>query len=358
MASNSKAGPGDAMTFVRLEAGINGELPDSVRLFHWGWNDFSGVRTFMSEALARLGIARRGTRLVSFDLEHRPGPSYGYGKLAMGSDGLYVNQIRWTARGISTLNEGDAIYVSPTFYADQMQRFHSLVNVALTATPATVFARQLVAASLMEGMPMTPEEFIAWCRTTFNVPEPAALEEVAKSVELALADAASKDPADPPAVPTAPPANAAGAMPPAAPPAYAVPGAGGMVLASLHSMFGTKTDAALEAAARGALASVSANVTAAERLTRLEMSQANSERERIIRSHPTKFTPELTKWAMSQTPEALEAFAKHAPAVATAATQPTSAPIGTANTNRTARVTNYAARYGVTPEQLKKHGGI
>jgi len=256
---------------VSGELSSGGEIATSVRLFHWGWNDFRPTtETFVSRNIARVVLARQGSRLVSFDLEHEPGGgSYGHGKLAMHQDGLYVDEIKWTPAGLAEIKSKRTIYVSPAYWESANRWLYSLVNVALTATPATVFARQLIAASAKGKNEMTPEEFIALMRTQFGIAPDAALEEIAKAVTDALEMAAKNaGPVD---------ASAADEEKKEAPTGYTVAGAGGMVLASLlsmHSIDEKSPKALTDLLAKSAKLLGSADV--GERLARIEASQTHS----------------------------------------------------------------------------------
>ena len=74
------------------------------------------------------------------------------------SDGLWIVDIRWTDPGAEQISEREWLYVSPEFGVDKTTKaIAELYAIALTNTPATKHAPQLVAAS-REGQPMTDEE--------------------------------------------------------------------------------------------------------------------------------------------------------------------------------------------------------
>lgn len=78
--------------------------------------------------------------------------------LDLRDDGLWIVDIRWTDPAAAQVGEREWLYVSPEFGVDKTTKaIVELWAIALTNTPATKNAPQLVAAS-REGTPMDPEE--------------------------------------------------------------------------------------------------------------------------------------------------------------------------------------------------------
>jgi phage I-like protein len=108
---------------------------------------------------------------LSIDLEHQmlaeaaPDPTArdarGWCKLELRADGsLWAVQVSWTPDGAARLSEKRQRYVSPAFEIDpKTKRVTKIVNVAITAMPATHNTPALVAASA--GGPMDPKQVAA-----------------------------------------------------------------------------------------------------------------------------------------------------------------------------------------------------
>jgi hypothetical protein len=101
---------------------------------------------------------------LSIDLEHNmlssaPSPdptakdARGWCKLELRPDGsLWAVDVRWTPDGIARLSEKRQRYVSPAFEIDETSsRVTKMINVAITAIPATHDTPALVAASYGAG---------------------------------------------------------------------------------------------------------------------------------------------------------------------------------------------------------------
>jgi phage I-like protein len=145
----------------RLSVDVSqGDLPTEVRLFSFGINkttkgeflfDQDSAKTVMSSYTAQ-GVD------IMIDLEHQSmdpaiaDPSArdarGWGKLDVRPDGLYLSAITWTPDGAARLSEKRQRYTSPVFsYNPKTKRVEEILNVAITAMPATYEAQALVAAS-------------------------------------------------------------------------------------------------------------------------------------------------------------------------------------------------------------------
>lgn len=157
--------------------------PTEFKLFGWGVNDSSSGAVMLDRRGVASIFRRRGCRDVMIDLEHlaleKKGPSdffdaRGWGKLEVRDDGLYLVNVTWTPDGERRLKEKTQRYVSPAFYVDEKNRVVELVNVALTALPASLHLPALVAASarsarkvnnmdpkLLEALGLPPEASVA-----------------------------------------------------------------------------------------------------------------------------------------------------------------------------------------------------
>ena len=137
------------------------KLPTEFRLFRFGKNETENGTFIFDDAAAKSVMAARKKWGVSvmLDLEHQsldcepgvPDPTArdarGWGNLELRKDGLYLVNVTWTPDGARRLREKTQRYVSPAFTTDDDGRILTLVNVALTAIPATHGAQPLVAAS-------------------------------------------------------------------------------------------------------------------------------------------------------------------------------------------------------------------
>lgn len=86
---------------------------------------------------------------LSLDCESRnyDPRAVGWCKLDLRNGELYAVDIRWTPRGKQLLENREARYFSPTFTHDKDGRAVKLINIALTALPATDGLAPLIAAS-------------------------------------------------------------------------------------------------------------------------------------------------------------------------------------------------------------------
>ncbi len=164
---------------LAITLGSNGELPTEFRLFVSGWNDTENGRYLFDDAAATSVMAAHAKWGVdlAIDLEHQmlapelsPDPTSkdarGWCRLELRADGsLWAVAVKWTADGAARLSEKRQRYVSPAFSVDpETSRVTAIINVAITAIPATHDTPALVAASATKGGPMTLEEFMKVCK--------------------------------------------------------------------------------------------------------------------------------------------------------------------------------------------------
>lgn len=154
--------PSVGFMLLAVELGANGELPKEFRLFVAGWNDTeNGKFLFDADAAAAVMAHAQAWGVdTMIDLEHQsldsepqPDPTArdarGWCELELRDDGsLWAVNVTWTPDGAQRLEQKRQRYVSPAFGFDsETRRVTNLVNVAITALPATHNTPALVAAA-------------------------------------------------------------------------------------------------------------------------------------------------------------------------------------------------------------------
>lgn len=156
---------------IGLAIGADGELPTEFRIFVQGWNDSEkGKYLFDAEAAKDVMDAYQAWGVdVAIDLEHQmliDGPSVdptardarGWCKLEVRNGELWAVGVTWTPDGDARLAQKRQRYVSPAFTSDpKSKRITQIINIAITALPATHNTPALVAASL-SGVGMDPKK--------------------------------------------------------------------------------------------------------------------------------------------------------------------------------------------------------
>jgi phage I-like protein len=152
---------------LALTIGADGSLPTEFRLFTPGWNDTENGRfLFDSDAAASvMAHAEKWNVDLAIDLEHQMLSSVpaadptardarGWCRLELRPDGsLWAVGVTWTADGAARLSEKRQRYVSPAFEVDrETSRVTNVLNIAITAMPATHDTPALVAASARSSM--------------------------------------------------------------------------------------------------------------------------------------------------------------------------------------------------------------
>jgi phage I-like protein len=152
-----------ASRFTATTLAVEGEaLPTEFRLFSKGWNATENGKFLFDDTAAKSVMAAYkdwGVDLA-IDLEHQmleveggaPDPSArdarGWCKLELRNGELWATDVRWTPDGAQRLMNKTQRYVSPAFEADpKTKRVLKMINVAITAIPATHNTPALVAAS-------------------------------------------------------------------------------------------------------------------------------------------------------------------------------------------------------------------
>lgn len=219
--------------------------PGEFRIFAAGENATTkGTFLFDAAAAAQVMEAyqRHGTD-VMVDLEHlsleSPQESRNFdpdarawAKLELRNGELWATGVKWTPDGEARLRDKRQRYVSPAFEFDrETRRITSLLNIAITALPATDNLAPLVAANAIEPAYvegeksiMSPEQF-AQIAEALGLGADANVEDVLATVAAMvkkIQDAANGEPAkDAPKDGPPPPDAAAAATAEAAPPVVA-----------------------------------------------------------------------------------------------------------------------------------------
>lgn len=152
------------------DVGEGNALPSEFRLFRRGLNTTSKGDVIFDDAAAEsvmAAYAQHGTD-VQIDLEHlsldTESKAYdpdarGWCQLELREGELWAVNVKWTPDGARRLNDRAQRYISPTFFADADGRVASVLNLALTALPATHEPAALIAANrLPKKLNMRPED--------------------------------------------------------------------------------------------------------------------------------------------------------------------------------------------------------
>lgn len=130
--------------------------PSEFRLFAAGRNDSTKGPVFLTDAEAVVAAWQRHGVDLMIDLEHLSldpdarnydPDARGWGQLEVRNGEVWATGLRWTPDGERRLREKRQRYISPAFDTDKKGRVVDVLNVAITALPATHNAAPLVAAS-------------------------------------------------------------------------------------------------------------------------------------------------------------------------------------------------------------------
>lgn len=204
--------------------------PSEFRIFAAGENATTkGVFVFDQQAAADVMAAyQRHGNDVMIDLEHLSledtvqsrnfdPDARGWCRLELRGGELWATGVTWTPDGEARLRDKRQRYVSPAFDVDpDTRRITRILNIAITALPATDHTPALVAASLIgaEGEnTMSPEQF-AQIAEALGLGADANVEDVVATISAMvkkITDAANGDgdPEDKAEAPEGPPAAAA-----------------------------------------------------------------------------------------------------------------------------------------------------
>lgn len=205
---------------LALSFGEGEALPTEFRLFVAGWNKTENGDFLFDEAAAAQVMAAYEAWGVdlSIDLDHQmldsfPSPdptardARGWAKLELRADGsLWAVDVKWTPDGAARLSEKRQRYVSPAFEIDpESKRVKKIINVAITALPATHDTPALVAAAARNGGTMDPE-LVVKAVDALEAGDANAALEILKGLIVAAASGGEPPPDSPPA--DAPPPDA------------------------------------------------------------------------------------------------------------------------------------------------------
>lgn len=176
-------------------------LPTEFPLFFAGVNDSDKGAVLFDEIAAQAVMAEYQKHGVDFhiDLEHLSldtwSPNYnpdamGWASLELREGALWCINVRWTAPGETRLRNKTQRYTSPAFYIDDLARVTKVINVALTALPATHNIPALVAASIARRSNMNAETV----RKLLDAIEAGDLEALKAMAKDLIAEAASGEP--------------------------------------------------------------------------------------------------------------------------------------------------------------------
>lgn len=214
-----------------IALGLGDVPPTEFRVFERGIVDSTkGSVLVDDESIARIMSAyqKHGADIM-IDLEHQaldPFPSpdptsrdaRGWGRLEVRVDGVWCVDVKWTPDGVARLTEKRQRYISPAFYVEDVPeggppRVVQIINIALTALPATHGLDALIAASQSRKVrtSMTPEQ-MQQIAVALGLGDGATVEEVIGAIaelnsklesalcagDAAEADAASSADANPP----------------------------------------------------------------------------------------------------------------------------------------------------------------
>jgi hypothetical protein len=184
---------------VTLAVAVEGGAPPTeFRIFKAGENaSTKGAFIFDEQAAAAVMAAYSAHGVEKpIDLEHLSldpdGVNYdpdarGWCKLALRDGELWAVDVRWNTDGARRLGEKLQRYISPAFDVDADGRIVSVLNIAITALPATHQTPALVAASariaLAAGDAMDPEKQTADILKAMGL-DPQIVKKVAKVMGL------------------------------------------------------------------------------------------------------------------------------------------------------------------------------
>lgn len=155
-----------------VERGDDG-LPVAVRLFKRGWNDTQKGEFLFDDDSARLVMSAslehgvdRMIDLEHLSLEDVPADEHSYDargwfRLEVRNGELWAVGVTWTPDGADRLKNKTQRYISPAFATDADGRVTKIVNMALTAMPATHHTPALVAAGMRTQKMLTKEQMEA-----------------------------------------------------------------------------------------------------------------------------------------------------------------------------------------------------
>jgi phage I-like protein len=146
-----------------LAVAVTGDDPPTeFRIFVAGWNDSENGRVLFDDKAAAAVMAAFEKHGVDrmIDLEHLSldqesnafdPDARGWARLELRGGELWAVDVKWTDDGANRIRSKRQRFISPTFFFDDDKRVTKVLNIALTALPATHDIAPLVAARAPTG---------------------------------------------------------------------------------------------------------------------------------------------------------------------------------------------------------------
>lgn len=297
-----------------LAIAIGDEPPTEIKLFEPGQNSTT-KGSFLFDATAAelvMAAAKRHAVDCMIDLEHLSldGDSRnfdpdarGWGQLAVKNGALFLVNIKWNEDGERRIRGRTQRYVSPAFEADSKTgRITRILNVAITALPATDGAQPLIAANQGKRsmkrtrkairLSMDPE-LVTAALDALEAGDSAKALEILKSL-IASAAGAAEAPAEPEGDEAVMP-MAEDTMDPEKKDEQAI-------AAAARTATGKKTAAEVTAVLQALSHTRTEHTTMAGELASLKAHVLSSDLRELVRSNPKKIaSPKMEALVLSQT---------------------------------------------------------
>jgi phage I-like protein len=346
--------------YTRSAVEIGEGPPERFQLFAFGPNPSDKGTVYLDRSSAEELLARLGSRDVMLDLEHlsldRDSRNYdpdarAWMRLALESDGLWAVDVRWTADGGRRVREKLQRYISPAFRTDDKARVNELVNVALTALPATRYIEPLIAASTAArtrtGVAHMDPEIIKKALEAIEAGDADAALALLKELVAGAAGAGAGDATE--TEPDAPDEAMAQDAPPATEEEASL-----RALAEEEEARKRAANCDDEESTRSAVALVARvrreHTALAREVTALRTQLDTAERERLIVANRAKLPGKLVTWARTQSTAALRAYLANATAVESERIEPPAQP----EVRLSAIDEELCKRFGTDPKRIQQ----
>jgi hypothetical protein len=281
-------------------------LPAQFRIFRKGANPSTKGTVYFDDIAAREVMAnyqQHGARIM-LDLEHlslnKQSPNYnpnamGWFSLALKAGELWAVQVKGTDEGNERVDSKKQAYTSPFFAVDpKTKRVKCIINVALTALPATDKPMALVAANQVSGLmafsTIGNNMDLSALLELLGLPPEATLDDIVAAVK-ALQGGGAK-PAAGDATPTSE--------------ALAEPDMGGATAPMANqSTSPKKTTVSIQ---HSQDTSGPAIIALTREVAALKADKLKDKRDALIVANASKLTPVLEAWARTQSIETLTAY--------------------------------------------------
>jgi phage I-like protein len=287
------------------------EPPREFRIFKSGTNETTkGVFVFDDEAAALVMSEFEqhmsdGAQGLMIDLEHLSldndarnfdPDARGWAQLELRAGELWATAVQWTEDGARRLREKTQRFISPAFARDpETRRITKIINVAITALPATDQLTPLVAANqrgdqmdaLKEALGLAEDATAEDVLNALN-----ALKTKLSESEAALAKLQDGDDED-----------------------EETRKAEASIAASAREATGKTAPDEVSAALVALKSGAGSHTELASEVEALKATLRKRDVREMVRDNVTKIPPTLEEWALGQTPEALTAYLEKAPVV-------------------------------------------